>query len=711
MSKVAVLSQDIFQRQQLQLLGGIRTAVSQLSGADGLPDASAIHAARESKLQKKIDGDTAKMTKSGAVVAAFDELRSKVHDLEEAAKKLVNPGGNTAIDVFQMKTANITTTEVPKIDCVEVIAENSAALGQYNVVVNRLAAADTKTIFQRLDSVNGYIGFASKTIDVVTGNPGFFTAATFDINSAANGNITLVGGDTLETIAGKINAATATTGVSASITHGNNGYLLKLTSTKTGVANAFTIQDNGALQWLKTESIGNTPEIVRHVDIAPAVGFGARGTSVVKVNMANTFRSGVFSINGTNITLNDNQTLDQVADTINTQTATTGVKASITGTVATGFHLVLDLVGTSYDQIKILQVGITDVFTNLPPRRNTAAQDASIAIDGVESTRSENAISDAIPGVTFTLKQPNTFGKSETVRITEDKQKIFDEGINGFIEAYDALSLFTTQQTERDSKYQFKDTAVLGHKLPSSMVHFLQDIERQVSGLPDGSSSLLDIGIKRKLMPADTAQNIPEYYCLAVDQSKFAKAIKQNFDLFRQIFTTNLSGVSSDKLRVLNSTAATTLSSFNLTVNPGNNTAIITPSGGGGAIQCTYTGNATSGTIKGIAGTVTEGLELVYTSSNSGPQETINNITFTRGVASRMYDQLIPYDDKDGILARSQAIFQTAKDQYTKKVEQDQKDYDKLLQKHQEENAKIDAIRMQLQMSAEFLAMMSGRDK
>ncbi|MES2215089.1 MAG: flagellin hook IN motif-containing protein [Pseudomonadota bacterium] len=726
MSKVPASSpfSSRFERQMLTYARTTADNTGKTPSKVGEIDPGPIQDAERTKVEERLDKDLQGVNLAHDKVVALDAFVSKVQDLEKITKKIINPGGISTKDIFKTRIASITTTETSQdaSSFLKASAKLGAALEEYKISVNRMALSATKSIFSSVDAAdNHYIGFPSQTSDIVTGAAGYFTAGTFDITSIlGTQTITLVGGDSLQTIKVKINSISTSTGVIASTTRTTDGYILSLKATTTGVANDFTITDSGALVATQREGTVAVPGVVRHVDITQAggVGFAARNTDVV-TGTAGNFTAGTFTLNGVGIVLTSGDSLNTIVQTINAQVGTTGVIASIKS-VAGVYHLILDLKDNTADRITITALP-TDVFT--PGgilRTNYNAQDASITLNDIaECTSSTNVISDLVDGddITLTLIKVNTPGNSQTLVVQENKDAILRDGVDGFLDTYNALALFLAQQTERDpSSKCYKETALLSSNITlNNVAGYMCNVVMPVAGLPSGTCALAHIGIERQLIPEDKDKGLPEYYGLCVaDASLLNSVIAENFDLIRQIFTTTLTS-NYTNLECINSTSQTTISKFTLDISApagGTRTATITPFGGG-AIAVTYEGNEDSGVVIGTVGTATEGLKIYYIKS-SNLAESFNNVVFSRGIASRLYDQISPLvtsSSGNALLKRDYAEAQKQEENAKSQATKQQKALDALIEKQRETNAKIQEQKAKSAIIANYLDTLTGKGR
>lgn len=131
--------------------------------------------------------------------------------------------------------------------------------------------------------------------------------------------------------------------------------------------------------------------------------------------------TGTITVNGKVINVTaENNSLSKVMDSINAESATTGVTASIinTGSGATPYHLVFT--GKDSATAFALSSNLVDGGgspINLNPTNVQPAQEAVVFIDGIEVVSKTNTISDAISGVTINLNAVSSTTYSGTPEV------------------------------------------------------------------------------------------------------------------------------------------------------------------------------------------------------------------------------------------------------------------------------------------------------
>jgi len=134
--------------------------------------------------------------------------------------------------------------------------------------------------------------------------------------------------------------------------------------------------------------------------------------------------TGTITVNGKVITVSaDNNSLSKVMQSINEQSETTGVQASIinTGSAVNPYHLVFT--GEDSDTSFVIASNLLDGVgapINLNPTNVQTAQEAVVFIDGIEVVSKTNTISDAISGVTLNLNEVSSTSSSGTPEVGVD---------------------------------------------------------------------------------------------------------------------------------------------------------------------------------------------------------------------------------------------------------------------------------------------------
>jgi len=329
------------------------------------------------------------------------------------------------------------------------------------------------------------------------------------------------------------------------------------------------------------------------------------GNAVTDQNIALNLATSSFQINGTTINVNAADSLNDIANNINT--ASTGVTASVIKVATGDFRLVLaaddtgaagfTLTGTALDTggaLAGLNLGATGQANAAQTLQ--AAQDAIINIDGLNITRSSNTISDAIVGLTFTLKQADP---TTTINMSIGIDTIdLQNKVQGFVDSYNALVSFLDSQYTVDAVTG--DNGVLaGEALLTSLKGDLTSgLLRSVPGLPSDRNSLVRIGVEPD-----------QYGVLQINDNLFSNFLNNDPAAIRDLFvaqgTTTTSGmqflVAGD--HTLSGNYAVNISQVATRANVVGTTDVVTsPLAAAQNITFTEAGNARQGIVDLLAG-------------------------------------------------------------------------------------------------------------
>ncbi len=154
--------------------------------------------------------------------------------------------------------------------------------------------------------------------------------------------------------------------------------------------------------------------------------------------------------------------------------------------------------------------------------QQTAAQNASIKLNGMTVERQSNTISDAIDGVTLTLKSQTATNTPETLTISSDIEPM-KTAVQNYVDAYNALQTTIgnlTKFTAVDPGSDAQDTGN-GVLLGNSTVRGIQtSLKTQISSAQTGMdiSTLNEMGVKQN----------PKTGMLEIDSDKLTTALTDN---------------------------------------------------------------------------------------------------------------------------------------------------------------------------------------
>jgi len=209
------------------------------------------------------------------------------------------------------------------------------------------------------------------------------------------------------------------------------------------------------------------------VDVSKTIG---------ELNLAEgAITEGTFVVNGTTITVNATDSLQDILERITDSDAQ--VTATYDGT-SDRIQLVSKTLGSRTVR---LTAGTSNFLavTNLDDAVQTAGNDAQFTINGgAVQSRNTNEIADAISGVTIKLLST---GES-TVTVSGDNDAI-TEAVNGFVEAFNA-SVDKINELVKNGGALYADASIQNIEMSLRQMVF-----SQVSGISQKYSSLLDLGI------------------------------------------------------------------------------------------------------------------------------------------------------------------------------------------------------------------------
>lgn len=316
--------------------------------------------------------------------------------------------------------------------------------------------------------------------------------------------------------------------------------------------------------------------------------------------------------------------LGVVATVVNTGTGANPYQlvltAKDTGTGTTGGVVTIADV-TAGGAVNALGIGAGTVDSMATPTTLTGglasgaadvAKDALFSVNGIELTRKSNIVTDAVDGVTFTLKQGGQT-TATTLTVALDKS-----GITSAMQ--DVISKFNTLVKT------YKDASAFNGALSndSSARSLIAQVRAALSGVPKGMpasspfSSAADLGIKTNRDGS-----------LSLDVTVFQAALDKDSAAARRVFAFT-GDTTNGAVTVYGGGAKTTTGAvaFN-----------ITSFASGGAVSGTFTVDGTdyllsgtNGTLSGAVGTPLEGLILSVTGTGTG------SLNLTRGIGQAAQD-------------------------------------------------------------------------
>lgn len=253
------------------------------------------------------------------------------------------------------------------------------------------------------------------------------------------------------------------------------------------------------------------------------------------------------------VTVADGATLSQIRDSINTQAQSKGVTANLVtdpsdnstrlvlSSTKTGANQhvtidVTDLNGAAYTplgggKVELDQLAIANsigAFSDASPNAGfiTAPGNASLEIDGVAITSTENAVTGAIAGVTLNLKAVTEVGKPVTVDVALDKGGV-KTNIKKFVDTYNKLVNVAAQLTNVTKVGEDKAPVAAALVGDATVRSVLSSVRNELVAPADqtGIRVLADLGVSTQ-----------KDGTLKIDDTKLDKALADNFSSLTTFF-------------------------------------------------------------------------------------------------------------------------------------------------------------------------------
>jgi len=397
-------------------------------------------------------------------------------------------------------------------------------------------------------------------------------------------------------------------------------------------------------------AIGDHTLTISQLATAQKVSGASQSSQTDELGYSGTFSIGLEGGSTSDVTITSTMSLQDIVDTINAQTSTTNVQASIVQVSSTSFQMVLtgtedaaDITYSSTSGDDILnKLGVTDSSGSFTDELQ-AAQAAEFTLDGIAMTRDTNDITDVLSGVTFSLLQETPDGATLNISIETDTSQI-QSTLETFVTNYNAF---------RDEVIAQQKTATDGTADSSAVLFGRRNHAQQMDALQNALNSTVG-----GLTMADLGLSFNESNELELDTSTLS-----------DILSTNLSGVtkllsaqtttSSSQLSVVNT--GTSPQSFTLDLAVDSDGNLTSASVGGDSSLFTVSGT----TIIGASGSIYAGMAFTYSGSTS---QSIA-VTSTSGIATQLYRLAKDYSSSSGVLQTQITSLTTRDDELQQKVD------------------------------------------
>ncbi len=362
--------------------------------------------------------------------------------------------------------------------------------------------------------------------------------------------------------------------------------------------------------------------------------------------LSGTFTLGTDAGGSASITIDEDMSLADIADAINAETDTTGVRASVLKVSSTEYELILSSAETGEtisavdDSGGVLaSLGVLDESGSFADELQ-AAQAAIFSIDGVMITRDDNDVDDVVDGVTLHLyaATSETGSDDDTSVTVEVGQNLSDvkDAVIAFIDAYNAYRDFAlTQQDLTSDDDETVAAALFGDGT-------LRTINSQIA-------TALNIDIDETTL-ATLGITFDDNNNLEYDEDTLDDALLATPEIIEALFSYGFESSSSDLL--LLSRGTSDIGSFTLDVEVDDDGNLSAASIGGDTSLFTVSGSR----VIGAEGTIYEGFTFVFT----GDSATSIDITTSRGLAEAIFNAAD--QASDGTSGSLQALISTLSD-------------------------------------------------
>lgn len=360
------------------------------------------------------------------------------------------------------------------------------------------------------------------------------------------------------------------------------------------------------------------------------------------------------------IDITADMTASDVVFAINAVTGTTGVRASALKIADGDYRLVLTAEDTNKDiAITGDNGGATLAALNVSADNGATfdtvlqiSQPAQLILDGIATVieRDANEIDDLIDNVTIDLfKEDTANGTVVTLEIENDLTGVKAQ-IESFVSAYNDVKAFLLSQAEVSEDGEVGAAAILfGDNLLRSLGRDLGlDLAQLVDGVGSGSlATLRGVGIE-----------MDSEGMLTLDSSALDANLIDKLDEVRGVFEFGFQASSPD-IRLVSRNKLLDVGTFVITDPGGAIDGTNLQVGGVDAFE------VDGGVLRGLDGTIYEGMSLAYTrdTTDAGAAAQDITITTTTGIAERLYQRLDDYASQGDGLISEEVINLTAQNE------------------------------------------------
>lgn len=231
---------------------------------------------------------------------------------------------------------------------------------------------------------------------------------------------------------------------------------------------------------------------------------------------------GTFSVTYAGVTtaitgIDDTTSLSELSDLINDQVE--GVSAYLMDT-GSGYRLVVSGNDTGASNTLSLSSSLSAFSGGFTEA--VSAEDASLTVNGVSITDSDNTVDSVIQGVTFELLE--TTSSAATVTVSLDEDTVVDR-VNTFIDAYNSVISYVGSQSISDPENDISGP-LIGESAAARLISNLRETIASEYASSSVITALSQVGVS-------TSQSGR----LEFDEDTFRDALSENFDDVSAIFT------------------------------------------------------------------------------------------------------------------------------------------------------------------------------
>lgn len=336
-------------------------------------------------------------------------------------------------------------------------------------------------------------------------------------------------------------------------------------------------------------------------------------------------QTGVFKVNGKEITVEATDSLSSLAGKINGADA--GVTASLINGGAGKAYLTLTAKSSGAGSA----ISLEDVSgTALASLGNLGtqilqAQDAEFELDGLTLSASTNEITDVIPGSTLTLKKANLDGsQSSTLSVSKDSEALKSK-MREFRDSFNSVIDYIRQNSAFDAD-TYKSGPLFGNTTAAQVETSMNDVLLRSVG-SGAIKNLTQLGI-----------SLDESGKVSFDESAFTKTLADNPDAVAKVMAASGSG-SNSAVRYVTSSTKTKAGTYQINV-----TQAATKSAG--TTAAAQTTNSGGGEVLTFGGSVFGGKTVLLTTNAGSASDLVSQINND----SRLRDFVSASLDEDGKL-------------------------------------------------------------